>query len=101
MCKSSKGDTTVVDLVFDIGITHDWSCHKLRKHSDIHSQIKRIILSLNLAAINVYHIGDGLKREKGNANRQCKVEFGYEFLTDRTIDVIGKKSLVFVEAKNP
>lgn len=57
-------------------------------------------MGLNLATINVYHIGDSLKREEGDAYGQRKVELGYEFLADRTIDVIGKKALVLVEAKD-
>ncbi len=41
-----------------------------------------------------------MKREEGYAYGQRKVELGYEFLADRTIDVIGKKALVLVEAKD-
>ena len=58
-------------------------------------------MALNLATINVHHIGDSLKRKEGYAYGQRKVELGYEFLADRTIDVIGKKALVLVEAKYP
>ena len=55
---------------------------------------------MNLATIDIDYIGDGLKREEGDADRQCKVKLGYELLADRTIDVIGKKALVLVEAKD-
>lgn len=57
-------------------------------------------MGLNFATINVHHIGDSLKRKEGYAYGQRKVELGYEFLADRTIDVIGKKALVLVEAKD-
>lgn len=57
-------------------------------------------MGLNFATINVHHIGDSLKCEEGYAYGQRKVELGYEFLADRTIDVIGKKALVLVEAKD-
>lgn len=58
-------------------------------------------MGLNFATINVHHIGDSLKRKEGYAYGQRKVELGYELLADRTIDVIGKKALVLVEAKYP
>ena len=56
---------------------------------------------MNFATIDIHHIGDGLKREEGDADRQCKVKLGYELLADRTIDVISKKALILVEAKYP
>ena len=56
-------------------------------------------MGLNFATINVHHIGDSLKRKEGYAYGQRKVKLCYEFLADRTIDVISKKALVLVEAK--
>lgn len=57
-------------------------------------------MGLNFATINVHHIGDSLKRKEGYAYGQRKVELGYEFLADRAIDVISKKALVLVKAKD-
>lgn len=64
MREASERDATVIDFMHDIGVAHDGASNELRKHRDIHTQIERILLGLNLASVDINDVGDCLQGEE-------------------------------------
>lgn len=62
--KAGERDTSIVDFMHDIGIAHDRASNELREHRDIHAQIKRVLLGLDLASVDINDVGDCLQGEE-------------------------------------
>ena len=85
-----KGNRTLVNLFADVVILDNRSRHQLRKQYDIQSQLVNVFLRLNLAAVNVYQIRNGLKGIKRNAYRHNHVN-KIKVKLQRGINVIDNK----------
>ena len=100
LCEAFERDFAVVDFVFDVGVADDGTGDKLREHGDVHAQVKRVSLRLDLAAVDVDDVGDRLQGEERDADGQRQVELRDELLANRAVYIVGEEALVLVEAED-
>ena len=88
-------------LVADVVVAHDRPGDQLREEGNIEREVDRIALRLGVAAVDVDHIGQGVKGEEGNAERQVRrveIERGQVAGAGEPQDVVlgGDKAGIFV-----
>ena len=59
---------SVLDLVSDVMVLDDRSCHQLREKGDVERELVNVLLRLNFLAIDVHDVADGLEGVEGDAD---------------------------------
>ena len=89
---------SMVDLIGHIGITHDRPRHQLEIHRHIHNKAQKAFLSLDLSAVDIHHIGDGLESVEADTDGKCETRLRQRQAKDG-IEILHQKTAVLEDAQ--